>query len=83
MLRRNRSGREIDFMTLEELTARALSRAARLPAIEYDVRWFTWGQMRTVAERVWNILEAAGTPVGAPVAVVPRNRPSAVAACLR
>ena len=64
--------------TLEELTQRALMREASLHAIDFEGRWYTWGEMRHVAEGVGSLLDAGG----APVALVARNRPSTVAALL-
>ena len=68
--------------TLEDLTRRALTREASQPAIYFEGRWFTWGEMRHVAERIGAFLDASGVPTGAPVALVARNRPSSVAALL-
>lgn len=50
------------------------------PAVEYDECWFTWGDL----VRVGSALETrlASLAPSAPVAVVTRNRPSAVAAIL-
>lgn len=49
-------------------------------AIAFQDAWFLWGDVGRVAERVTTLLDQAGLPAGAPVALVPRNRPSAVAA---
>jgi long-chain acyl-CoA synthetase len=67
---------------LEQLTLRALVREASRPCIEFEDRWFTWGEMRHVAERVGAHIDASGAPPGSPVALIARNRPSAVAALL-
>src|SRR5579885_3117105 len=67
---------------LEELSARALAREPTRPAIEFERRWFTWGELRCVADRLGALIDASGIGTQAPVAFVPRNRPSAVAALL-
>lgn len=67
---------------LEDLTQRALSREASLSAIDFESRWYTWGELRHVAERLGSFLEASRVPLRAPVALVARNRPAAVAALL-
>ncbi|MDB5968711.1 MAG: AMP-dependent synthetase [Hydrocarboniphaga sp.] len=67
---------------LQEFTARALARPAAQQAIEFQKRWIGWGDMRRVAERLAALIEASGAAAGAPIAFVPRNRPSAVAALL-
>ena len=68
--------------TLEDLTARALAREASQPSIDFEGRWVTWGEMRHVADRIGSFLDASGVQPAAPVALVGRNRPSAVAALL-
>lgn len=67
---------------LSELATRALAHEEARPAIEFERRWFNWGEVRHVAHRVGTHIAASGAPPGAPVAFVARNRPSAVAALL-
>jgi len=68
--------------TLEELALHALAREPARPCIEFEERWITWGEMRHVAERLGSFIDASGAPPGVPVALIARNRPSAVAALL-
>ncbi len=68
--------------TLSSLVSRALTREATRPVIEFEQRWFTWGEMRQVADRIGALVESSGAPACAPVAFIPRNRPSAVATLL-
>jgi long-chain acyl-CoA synthetase len=70
------------MIPLDELSARALARDASLPAIEFEGHWIDWGSMRRVAGQLSRLMDASGAAVGAPVALVPRNRPSAFAALL-
>lgn len=67
---------------LEEMAERTLARDATRPAIEFEGRWISWGEMRAVAEQMNALIAASGTPQRAPVALLCRNRPSAVAALL-
>ncbi len=67
-------------MQLEELASRALSRPSERAAIEYDRRWYNWGDLRAVAKGLWKALELSGTHPDGPVILIPRNRPSALAA---
>lgn len=67
---------------LQQLSARALARDASLNAIEFEKRWYTWGEMRRVAEQVNALIESSGVDARAPIAFVPRNRPSAIATLL-
>jgi long-chain acyl-CoA synthetase len=67
---------------LETLCAQALEREPAQPVIEFQREWRTWGEMRRVAERLTALIEASGAPPQAPIALVARNRPSAIAALL-
>lgn len=66
--------------TLEQMTRAALDRDPATPVLEYEGRTLNWGDLRTVADTVGDLLTAAGLTRAAPVAFLPRNRPSAVAA---
>ena len=66
--------------TLEELAARALARGASYPAIEWEKRWINWLEMGRVADDVNRLLEVSGADRRSPIALVPRNRPAALAA---
>jgi long-chain acyl-CoA synthetase len=68
--------------SLDMLCARALARDASLPAIEFQGRWIHWGEMRRVADRLATLVAASGAGPRASVALVARNRPSAIAALL-
>ena len=68
--------------TLDELSTQALARDASQPAIEFENRWITWGDMRQVATRLRTLIDASGIGPQGAVAFVPRNRPSAIAALL-
>jgi len=67
---------------LEEWCADALARPAGQPAIEFEGRWYSWGELRQLADGLGALLEASGASPHAPVALVPRNHPSAIAALL-
>jgi long-chain acyl-CoA synthetase len=67
---------------LKELCAQALARDPPQPVIEFEKHWITWGEMRHVADRLNAQIEAGGLGPRVPVAFVPRNRPSAIAALL-
>lgn len=68
--------------SLQELCTEALERAPAQPAIEYQRVWYSWGEMRHVALRLAALIEASGAGADVPIAFVPRNRPSAIAALL-
>lgn len=67
---------------LDQISAQALARPASRPAIEFGGRWFNWGELRHVADRLHALLTECGIAANAPVTFVPRNRPSAIAALL-
>ncbi|MCX7864824.1 MAG: fatty acid--CoA ligase family protein [Novosphingobium sp.] len=51
-------------------------------AIEFGGRWFSFGELKAVADRLCERLRQAGAEPHASIALAPRNRPSAVAALL-
>jgi long-chain acyl-CoA synthetase len=55
---------------------------AAAPALEFEGRWFTWGELRDAALGVDRALNEAGIGAGAPVGVLLRNRPGLIAALL-
>jgi long-chain acyl-CoA synthetase len=67
---------------LEASCAAALARAAGRPAVEFAGRWHTWGELRRLADRLGELLDASGAAPQAPVVLVPRNHPEALAALL-
>lgn len=67
---------------LEDWCAAALAGPADQPAIEFAKRWYRWGELRHIADRLDALIEATGAPPDARIAFVPRNHPSAIAALL-
>jgi long-chain acyl-CoA synthetase len=67
---------------LPDMAAEALRRPADQLAIEQDGRWHDWGLLRRIADEVAGALDASGVGPTDPIAFVPRNRPSSVAALL-
>jgi acyl-CoA synthetase (AMP-forming)/AMP-acid ligase II len=67
---------------LARLSAEALARDPQRAAIEFEDRWFTWGEFRQLAERMQAAIADSGAAPNAPVAFVPRNRPPSAAALL-
>lgn len=51
-------------------------------AVEFNDRWYTWGEMRQQAEALWRAIDAAGIPKDEPITFVPRNRPSALSSLI-
>ena len=66
--------------SLQALTERALNSESGLDAIEWRDKWFTWGQLRHVAEQTRALLRSTGAHPDAPIALLPRNYPASVAA---
>lgn len=60
--------------TLPELCAEALAREG--DAVEFEGRWYSWGELRGVAAKVTALLDASD----AAIVMIARNRPSAIAA---
>jgi acyl-CoA synthetase (AMP-forming)/AMP-acid ligase II len=68
--------------SLQQRSIEALARDPALPAIEFERRWFDWGDVRRVASGVQAALTASGVDPRAPVAFVPRNRPESISTLL-
>jgi long-chain acyl-CoA synthetase len=68
--------------SLQEMAARALDREPSAPALDFAGRTYRWGEMSDVAAKVRSCLAASGIGPRQPIGLVPRNRPSAVAALL-
>jgi len=71
----------VQTTTLDALCAAALTCDPNNQAINFEQRWFSWGEMREVAERLTQLIDAAGSGT-VKVAFMARNRPSALAAFL-
>lgn len=50
--------------------------------MEFDGRWFTWGELRQIADSLATLIQASGASADAKIVLVARNRPSAIAAYL-
>jgi long-chain acyl-CoA synthetase len=68
--------------SLERLCADALARPADSRAIEFRGEWIGWSAIRDLALRLGKLIDASGAATPPRVALVARNRPSAVAAFL-
>jgi long-chain acyl-CoA synthetase len=71
-----------DTPLLQHMCEQALARDSAQPAIEYAKKWVCWGELRGVADRLEALMQQSGIARAASVVLVPRNRPSAVAAFL-
>lgn len=67
---------------LQQLSEAALQRDPARPAIEFNHQWHDWGELAKIAGQVRGVLAQSGLAHDAPVAFIPRNRPSAIAALL-
>lgn len=68
---------------LSAVCARAFRRDQSANAVLYDGRWYDWGFLKARADRLSALVAQAGIADTAPIAFIPRNRPSAVAVLLR
>lgn len=69
-------------VSLQAMTRRALSRPDGDIAIEFENRAISWSDMRLVAEKLFALMAKSGADPRAPVTLIARNRPSAIAALL-
>ena len=70
------------MIALQELAAEVLSRDDDDPAIQFEGRWHTWAEVRSLARAVQGLVEASGAHVRAPVLYLARNMPEPLAALL-
>jgi long-chain acyl-CoA synthetase len=68
--------------TLQQLCAAVLETDAGQPAVEFAGRWYDWGLMQRLVQRVRDLLQASGADPAAAVCFAPRNCPSALATLL-
>ncbi len=68
--------------SLDQMSRVALQRDAAEPAVEFEKRWITRGELRHLAEQLEALIEASGAGTSPKVAFVARNHPSALAALL-
>lgn len=68
--------------SLQDLALAALARDDEQPAIQFEGRWRTWGDVRRVAETVRRLVESSGAHPCAPVLFIVRNVPAVLAALL-
>ncbi len=66
--------------TLQELAAKTLARDSNGQAIEFEGRWYSWGELRAVADEINRLLDESGISASAPVSLISRNHPATIAA---
>ena len=67
---------------LHELSAAVLNQEPNDQAIEYEKQWYTWGHMRQVSRQVFDLISESGASADTKIALVAKNRPSAIATYL-
>ncbi len=68
------------MMSLSEHCMSLLAIAPTREAVQFEGRWYSWGEMRRLATELWKALATSGIGSDAPITVVARNRPCALAA---
>lgn len=66
--------------TLQQLAAKTLDREGASQAIEFEGRWYTWGELKAAAEEINGLIAAGGVLPTGPVALISRNHPATIAA---
>ncbi|SEP89664.1 Acyl-CoA synthetase (AMP-forming)/AMP-acid ligase II [Solimonas aquatica] len=69
-------------MTLAQMARTALARPAQRAALCFENHWHDWSELRRLTLRIDALLRASGAPPQAPVSLIARNQPEAVAALL-
>lgn len=65
--------------TLQQLAAATLARDSSGQAIEFEGQWYTWGDLRSVADEVNRLLETSGILPTGPISLISRNHPATIA----
>ncbi|MDB5726430.1 MAG: AMP-dependent synthetase [Novosphingobium sp.] len=66
--------------TLQEMATATLARESDGQAIDFAGRWYTWGDLRAVADKITRLLDASGIAATGPVSLISRNHPATIAA---
>lgn len=66
--------------TLQEMAAKALTRGVEYPVVEFEKRWYNWGEFRLVADQLDRLIDEMGIGPRASVACLPSNTPGMLAA---
>jgi acyl-coenzyme A synthetase/AMP-(fatty) acid ligase len=67
---------------LSQLAGKALERDTADPAIEYEGRWYTWHEVRLLANQIAALIDASGAQPRGPVVFIARSQAAAVVAFL-
>jgi acyl-coenzyme A synthetase/AMP-(fatty) acid ligase len=70
------------MISLSEHCLDLLAIAPAREAVQFEGRWYSWGDIRRLANELWDALAASGIGKSAPVTLVARNQPSALAAII-
>ncbi len=65
---------------LSQLAAQALERDTVDQAIEYEGRWYSWREVRTLANQITELIDASEAKTGGPVVFIARSQAAAVVA---
>ena len=69
-------------MDLAERIHRVLALDSEAPAVEFEDRWYSWGEFESLMKGIDTALSAAGVGESAAVALMLRNRPSLLGAMM-
>lgn len=72
----------MDVTDLAHLSSAVLNLPQDRHAIEFEKRWYRWGELGQVAQSVTDLVRESGAAADAKIVLVGKNRPSAVAAYL-
>ena len=67
---------------LQELSRAVLNGPPEEPALEFEKQWYSWGNLATIAHQVTDLINECGADAESKIALVAKNRPSAIAAYL-
>jgi long-chain acyl-CoA synthetase len=68
--------------SLQELAVKTLRREPKGQILEFEGRWYTWGELQNVAAGMRRLLHHSGIVPNAPACLISHNHPAIVAALL-
>lgn len=68
--------------SLQELCIQTFERDPAAQVLDFEGRWYNWGDMRQLRDRLAELIAQSGIGADAPIGFIPRNHPASIAALL-
>ena len=67
---------------LSQLAAAALERTSDEPSLQFEGRWYSWNEIKALAEKLTDLIQASGGGADGPIVFIARSRGAAIGAFL-